>query len=199
MRTVGFCFLEIPNFPRFSFFAELFMTCCSNLKLNTFVFSLSSTPTRNVAGLFLLNARCTYAIVFTSLLKLLNCSHFITDFFFVSAGVMKADEGMFTSMEAKTKLTCSVYSLCVHFNQASPASHSLLSSSMMIALVPMSAGLMKPLTILHCETLVVSNISASRSATKNCCLRWEMCIHCKGEMTNILSSFARHGSTDYPS
>ena len=57
----------------------------------------------------------------------------------------------------KIRFTCSGHSLSGRFNQAGPVSHSLhLSSSMLIALVPMSAGLLIPLTCFHCETSVVS-------------------------------------------
>ena len=55
--------------------------CCSNLNVIAFAFSFSSTLTKIVAGLYLLDARCTYAIVFTSLLKWLNRFHWITAFF----------------------------------------------------------------------------------------------------------------------
>ena len=75
----------------------------------------------------------------------------------------------------KDKVTCSGHSLCGRFNQACPMSHSLLTSLMLIALVPLSVGLLIPLTFLHCETLVVFIISATRLAT-NTCLRWELCI-----------------------
>ena len=78
-------------------------------------------------------------------------------------------------------LACLTYSrhlLCNRFNQAGPMGPSLLlSSSMLIALVPMSAGLLIPLTCFHCETIFVSKISATRLATITCCLRWELCIH----------------------
>ena len=50
-------------------------SCCSNLQIVAFAFSLSSMLTASVAGLCLFNARCTYATVVTSLLKLLNRSH----------------------------------------------------------------------------------------------------------------------------
>ena len=96
---------------------------------------------------FLLNARRTYATVFTSLLKLLNRYHGITAFL-SSARIMKTDEGIFSSSEANIRFTCSGHSLSGRFNQAGPVSHSLLlSSSMLIALVPRSAGLMIPLTM----------------------------------------------------
>ena len=143
-----------------------------------FAFSFSSTLTKSVAGFYLLNARRTYAIVFTSLLKLLNRSYRITAFF-SSACVMKTDEGMFSSSEEKKRFTCSDHSFCGRFNQIGPMSHSLLLSSLMlIALLPMSVGLLIPLTWLHTETSVVFNISATRFATNTCCLRWELCIHC---------------------
>ena len=92
---------------------------------------------------------------------------------------MKTDEGILSSSDAKIRFTCSGH-FSGRFNQAGPVSHSLLlSSSMLIALVPMSAGLLIPLTCFHCETSVVSSISATRLATNTCCLRWELCIHCK--------------------
>ena len=50
-------------------------SCFSSLKIVAFAFSLSSMLTTSVAGYCLFNARCTYATVFTSLLKLLNRSH----------------------------------------------------------------------------------------------------------------------------
>ena len=89
---------------------------------------------------------------------------------------------MFSSNEAKTRFTCSGHSQFSCFNQAGPlravASTSLLlSSSMLIALVPMSAGLLTPLTCFHCETLDVSSILEAPLATKTCCLGWELCIH----------------------
>ena len=62
-------FISSPNCSR-----------CSNLKIVAFAFPLSSMLTMSVAGLCLLKARCTYATVFTSLLKLLNRSHWITAF-----------------------------------------------------------------------------------------------------------------------
>ena len=143
-----------------------------------FAFSLSSMLTKSFPGLCLLNACCTYATVFTSPSMLLNRSHWITAFF-SSAFVMKTVEGMLSSSETKTRLKCSGQSLCCHFNQAGPVSPSLLLSSLMlIALVPMSAGLLIPLTCFHCETSVVSSISANRSATNTCCLLWELCINC---------------------
>ena len=79
---------------------------------------------------------------------------------------MNTDEGILSSTDAKIRFTCSGNSFSGRFNQAGPVSHSLLlSSSMLIALVPMSAGLLIPLTCFHCETLVVSSISATRLAT----------------------------------
>ena len=92
---------------------------------------------------------------------------------------MKTDEGTFSSSEPNIRCTCSGHSLSGRFSQAGPVSHSLLlSSSMLIALVPMSAWLLIPLTCFHYETSVVSSISATRLATNTCCLRWELCIHC---------------------
>ena len=86
---------------------------------------------------------------------------------------------MFSSSDAKIRFTCSGHSLSVRFTQARPVSHSLLlSSSMLNALVPKSAGLLIPLTCFHCESSVVSSISANRLATNTCCLRWDLCIHC---------------------
>ena len=154
-------------------------SCCSSLKIVAFALSLSSMLTTSVAGLCLFNARCTYATAFTSLLKLLNRSRWITAFF-SSACVMKTDEGIVSSSDAKIRFTYCGHSLSGRFNQqASPVSHSLLlNSSKLIALVPMSAGLLIPLTWFHCETSVVSSISATRLATNTCCLRWELCIDC---------------------
>ena len=92
---------------------------------------------------------------------------------------MKTDEGMFSSSDAKISFTCSAHSPSGRFNQAGPVSQSLLlSSSILIALVPMSAGLLIPLTYFHFETLVVFSISSTRLATNTCCIRWELCIHC---------------------
>ena len=87
-------------------------------------------------------------------IKLLNPSHWITTFF-SSTCVMKTDEGLFSSFEAKTRLTCYGHSLCGRFNNSGQMSHSLLlNSSLLIALVPISAGLLIPLTCLRCETSV---------------------------------------------
>ena len=92
---------------------------------------------------------------------------------------MKTNEGIFPSSDAKIRFTCSGHSLSGRFNQAGPVSHSLLlSSSMLIALMPMSSGLLIPLTCLHCETSIVSSISATQLATNTFCLQWELCIHC---------------------
>ena len=86
---------------------------------------------------------------------------------------------MFSSSDAKIRFTCSGHSLSGRFNQAGSVSYSLLlSSSMLIDLVPMPAGLLIRLTCFHCETSVVSSISATRFATNTCYLRWELCIHC---------------------
>ena len=135
-------------------------------------FSSSKLTTSN-SGLYLFNVRCTYATVFTSLLKLLNHSHLITTFF-SSACITKTDEGIFCSSYSNISVTCSGQSLFARFNQAGPVSHSpLLRSSMLIALVPMSAGLLIPLTCFHCETSVVSSVSVNP-----CCLQWKLCIHC---------------------
>ena len=92
---------------------------------------------------------------------------------------MKTDEGIFSLSDAKIKFTCSGHSLFGRFNQSGPVSHSLLlGSSMLIARVPKSAGLLIPLTCFHCETSVISSISATQLATNTCCLRWKLCIHC---------------------
>ena len=86
---------------------------------------------------------------------------------------------MFSLAEAKTRLVCSGHLLCGRFNQAGQMSHSLLlNCSMLIALVPISAGLLIPRTCLYCETSDVFNISANRLATNTCCLLWDLCIHC---------------------
>ena len=151
-------------------------SCCSSLKIVAFAFPLSSMLTMSVAGLCLLYVHRTYATAFTSLLKLLNRSHWITAFF-SSTCIMNTDEGIFSSSDAKIRFTYSGHSLSGRFNQAGPVSL-LLSSSMLIALVPMSAGLLIPLTCFHCEKSVVSSISATGLATNTCCLRWELCIHC---------------------
>ena len=136
------------------------------------------TTTTSFAGLYLFKARCTYATVFSSLLKLLNCSHWITAFF-SSACIMKTDEGIISSSDAKIRFTCSDHSLSGCFSQAGPVSYSLLlSSPKLIAPVPMSAWLLIQLTCFHCETSVVSSMSATRLATNTCRLRWELCIHC---------------------
>ena len=92
---------------------------------------------------------------------------------------MKTGEVIFSSSEAKIRFTCSGHLLSGRLNRAGPVSHSLLlSSSMLIALVLMSAGLLIPLTCFHCETSVVSSFSEIRWATNSCCLRWELRIHC---------------------
>ena len=154
-------FISSPNCSR-----------CSNLKILAFAFSLSTMLATSVAGLCFFIAFCTYVTVFTFLLKLLNCSHWITAFF-SSACIMKTDEVIFSSSEAKIRFTSSDHLLCGRFNQADPVSHwLLLSSSMLIARVPMSAGLLLLLTCFHCETSVVSSISATRLATNTCCLRF---------------------------
>ena len=99
---------------------------------------------------------------------------------------MKTDEGIFSSSDVKNRITCCGHSLSGQFNKAGPLSHLLLlSSSMLIALVPMSAGLLIPLTCFHCETSVVSSISATRLATDNCCFRWELCIHCNTVVESV--------------
>ena len=49
----------------------------------------------------------------------------------------------------------------------------------------MSAGLLIPLTWFHCETLVVSRISATLFATNTCCLRWELWIHCRTVVESV--------------
>ena len=49
----------------------------------------------------------------------------------------------------------------------------------------MSAGLLIPLIRFHCDTLVVSKISATLFATKTCCLRWELRIHCRTLMESL--------------
>ena len=86
---------------------------------------------------------------------------------------------IFSSFEAKIGFTCSGHSLSGRFRQASTLSHSLLlRSSMLNALVPITGGLLIPLTCFHCETSPVSSISATQLATNTCCLRWELCIHC---------------------
>ena len=147
--------------------------------MTAFEFSLSSMLTTSVADLCLLNARCNYATLFTSLLKLLSRSHWITGFF-SSACTMKTDEGIFSSSETKIRFICSVHSLSGLYNHAGPVSHSrLLSSSMLMALVPMSAGLLIPLFCSHCGTSDVSSISATLLATSTCCLRWELCNNSK--------------------
>ena len=128
-------------------------------------------------GLYLLNSRCTYASVVTILLKLLNRSHWMTTFF-SSACTMKTDEGIFSSTEAEIRFTCSVHPLSGRFYQAGPVSRSLLfRSSISIAPLPMSAGLLIPLTCFHCEASVVSSISATQLATNTCCLQWQLGIH----------------------
>ena len=66
-------------------------------------------------------------------------------------------------------------------NQAGPVSHSLLLSSSTLI-----ARLLKPLTWFHCETLVISKISATLFATNTCCLRWELWIHCRTVVESVL-------------
>ena len=97
-------------------------SCCSSLKIVAFTFSLSSLLTTSVAVLCLFYARCTYATVFTSLLNLLNRSHWITAFF-SSACIMKIDEGIFSSSDAKIRFTCSSHSLSARFRLAQWATH----------------------------------------------------------------------------
>ena len=139
--------------------------------------SFSSALNVFVAGVCFLNTHCTYAIVFTSQLKLLNCSHWIISFSSIFA---KKTIWWFCSSEANNKFTCSGHSFSRCFNQAGPVSHSLLlCSSTMTARVPMSARLLIPLTWFHCETLVVSKISPTLFATNTCCLRWELRIPCR--------------------
>ena len=112
------------------------------------------------------------------MLKILNCPP-PNNNFFCSACVMKTDEGSFSSTEARTRFTFYGHTLCDCFNQAGPVSHSLfLSSSMLIFLVPISAGWSIPLTCFHCETFVVSNISVTQLAKNTWCLHRELCINC---------------------
>ena len=140
--------------------------CCSNLKIVALAFSFSSIPVIFVAIFVLLKALCTYVIVFTSQMKLPNCSHW-TIYSFSLVVEMKADCS-FCSSEANSKFTCSGHSLSDYINQAGPVSHLLLLSwSTSMALAPMLAGLLIPLTSFHCETSVVSKNSATRLATKN--------------------------------
>ena len=192
------CMILLPFGISFSasrdFISSPNCSCCSSLKIVAFAFSLSPMLTTSVAGLCLFNDRCTYGTVFTSLLKLLNRSHWITAFF-SSVFIMKTDEVIFSSSEAKNRFTCSGHSLSDRCNQAGQMSRSLLlSSSMLIALLLMPAVLLIPLTYLHCETSVVSSISSTRSATNTCCLWGELYIHCKtvvesDQNWNCLSSF----------
>ena len=88
---------------------------------------------------------------------------------------MKTDEGIFSSSYANIRFNCSGHSPSGRLNETVHVSKSLLLSSS-IALVPTSAGLLIALISLHCETSVVSIISATWLATNNCFLRWELCI-----------------------
>ena len=118
-----------------------------------------------------------YATVFTSLSKNTESLLFKNGFIFFSVChedwlgyVLTRDR------ETETKFTCYGHSRCGQFNQAGTRSYSLLlSSSMMIALVPMPTGLLIQLTCFHFKTSV---IFATRLTTITCCYWWKLCIHC---------------------
>ena len=75
---------------------------------------------------------------------------------------MNSDDGIFSSPEAKIRFSCYGHSLSGRFNQAVPVSHSLLmSSSILISLVPISVGLLIPLICFHFDISIVSSISAT--------------------------------------
>ena len=59
------------------FISSLECSRYSNLKMIAIAFSLLSTLNMILAGICLLNARCTFTTVFTSVLKLLNRSRFV--------------------------------------------------------------------------------------------------------------------------
>ena len=91
---------------------------------------------------------------------------------------MKTDEGIFSSSDAKIRFTCSGHSFSGRFNQAGPGGPITSTKFLDVDLVPISTGLLIPLTCFYCETSVVSTISATRLATSTCYLRWKPCIHC---------------------
>ena len=98
---------------------------------------------------------------------------------FSSDCVLKAERNILSSSEAKTDLVCSAHSRPGFLNQARPVSHSLpLSSSSLICLALISAGLWKLLTCFHWEKSVLSSHSATRLATNTCCLWGGLGIHC---------------------
>ena len=100
--------------------------------------------TTSVAGLYLLNARCTYATAFTSLLKL----HLLWPLTFWSL---------------QPEWPCEPLSSLEFFN--------------IYCSVANVRWVLKALTFFHCETSVVSSISANRWPA-NTCLRLKLCIHC---------------------
>ena len=125
--------------------SSAYCSCCISLKMLDCATSLSSTFSVRSAGLCFLNTRCTFAFVVTSRLKLLNSSQGITGFF--SSIFAEKTIWSFCTSEAKIKLTCSGHLFSACFNQASPVSGLLpLRSSTLIACVPVSAGLLIPLT-----------------------------------------------------
>ena len=118
-----------------------------------FAFSLFSTLTTSLVTFYLISAFCTYATLFASML---NSESFPLNDSISSVCILKIDSGMFSSIEAKINFTCSGHSLSGPFNKAVPVRHSItLSSSMLIALLPMSGGMLMPLTCCHFETSLV--------------------------------------------
>ena len=149
-------------------------SCCQNLKMRACAF-FSSTSSVFVAG-FCLYTDYTYSIVFTSQLNLPNHNHF----HWMIGPFLVVDMNAVGSSQSNFKFSCSGHSLSVCFNQSGPVSHSpRLNWSTLMALVPMSAGLMIQFTWLHYELSVVSQIFANRLATNTCCLQWELCIVCR--------------------
>ena len=154
------------------FFSSPNCSSCSNLEMIAFAFSLLFFNADYKCCWFVLAQYSLYVcnFVLTSLLKLLNGSQGIT-VFFSSACFVKTDESRLSSSEAQFKSTHSGYSLSGCFKQAGPVSHSLrFSSSLLIALVPMSTWFLIPLTCFHWEasqlpswneTLVVYNRSCN--------------------------------------
>ena len=176
-NTVGFAAFWSLLFSFERFLSLLNCRHCSTSKVIAFALSFSSTMTTNVAGFCLFNARCAYVTAFLILFMLLSLSHWKIAFV-SSACFMKTDEGMLSSSKANIGFIWSGHSRSGCFNHAVSVSHSiLLGSSIMVALAPISAELLIPLTYLHCEKSFVHNISATRLPRNTCYLRWKLCIH----------------------
>ena len=144
-----------------------------------FIFAICRSSVCSIfsVGFALLIARFTYATAFMRRLKLLNLIHLMRACTsLVVAG--NADGWTLSSSEAKMSGISLGQLSADSLSQAGPVNHSLChKSSIVMNRVPISAGLFIPLTCFHCETSVVSKISATRFATNTCCLRCELFIH----------------------